>query len=222
MLNIKTGAKMVVRYKDEHGLSPVMEMASAFESSEEDGTFLVAAPIYKEIQFPLPDGEEIDIMYFEASAFFSFRARTRERIKRGDLYFLRMQQLSEPIRTQRRTDFRLPVILMGHINKAMEDRPGSVKHLPARTVDVSGGGVALRTGMSYDVNEKTEVRLPLGKDGATLTIPVVVRRCSRMQDSEQEWRYLVGLQFLFKTPAEKESIVAYVFQLERELRKSHV
>ena len=90
--------------------------------------------------------------------------------------------------------------------------------LPARIVDLSGGGMLLSTDESVSPGCKLLVQTPSGKDGHTVDMVAEVIDCVARSVRTRRW-FAVRLKFVDGTSRaaeeERDAIVAYVFEQQR-------
>lgn len=196
-----------------------LHLTSQLETIGNSNVFLISAPIYKELVFPIPDGYDILVQFFDKSAIVSFEAKVLGRTKKDNLYFLLIRQTGEMRRIQRREDFRLDVTLPGQLEYIPHGETQKTK-MKVYTTDLSGGGASVRAGKSFEIGDNVTAYLPMDQSMQLSPVPCDVRRCIRLENVPPEARYNVGLRFLFEDNKRKEKLIQYIFKLEREKRKS--
>lgn len=220
-MNIDTHTKLTVTSDERLEQDPSFYMTSSFEARAGDGTLLIAAPVFRELQIPLRAGEKVKVSFMDKTASYGFDAEVLERVQQDGLYYLRIRRLTDVVRVQRRQDFRLQVSLEGKLDQAHVDVGGErrVRRLPVRTKDVSGGGAFICLNSQLFVNETVVVYLPLGTDGEMGAYQAVVRWCARSEVQDLSWKWYTGLMFRHREYADKEALVRRIFTLQQQMRK---
>lgn len=121
-----------------------------------------------------------------------------------------------PRRMQRRDAVRVPVSIV--VRASIDDEEGDEPvPVAAVTENLSAGGALLR--MSDPVTAGAELTItiqPPGSDDPPMGLPARVVRCDREPGQPRPWR--VALAFDNPTRAQQESLVRYIFRLQREWR----
>lgn len=123
-------------------------------------------------------------------------------------------------RIQRRQFYRLP--LQSPTTFRVRGDIGSTAPIPARLVNLSGGGALLASTKPVLGGLRVSVRVPTGKEGDLLEVEADALDCRVMTQGPAR-TYLVRLRFLgppMLTEEEREEIVAYIFEQQRYLLRT--
>ncbi|GHU60527.1 flagellar protein [Clostridia bacterium] len=215
--NIKPGTKLVLGLYSQKNSDQSLELYSTFEADEDDGNFVVAAPFYMSAYYPVSIGELLFLSFSDDNAKYDLQGTVTGRFKMDGLAYLRVQRLTEIVRTQRREDFRLEVVFDLELERSLEEDDGrlSTHSVRARTIDLSGGGSAMWCDEYIPEGEKLLCGIPL-EDRGGLTFVDSEIRWSRRSDKDSVYKYFIGVKFLHKSSAGKEKIVKFIFGLQRK------
>ncbi|MEN6350190.1 MAG: flagellar brake domain-containing protein [Syntrophomonas sp.] len=190
-----------------------LDETEAFASRIEDmgkNWIMVAAPYRKGAAVPVHPGTEVQIRVGKEGSYYLFHTRLLARQKGRQP----MLQLSEPFKItkiQMRSWVRVPASLPVCYKMAGYE----MDFYEANTADISGGGVLIL--LTHPVDKDTLLDLEVKLPGEPLKTKGLVTRCI-----EQNKFYQIGISFQDLEPKEQESVVAYVFQKQREHIKKGV
>jgi c-di-GMP-binding flagellar brake protein YcgR len=218
MADLAAGQKLIIFAPNETESGDV-KLTSSLEGFGENKRLLITAPMKGMTKHPLPVGQVVKLQCHVANAIIDFEARALQRIEKGPLSYLLMEQTSEFRRTQRRQDFRLECMQDGEI-EYVDVTDNSLKRAKIVIHDISGGGASVRSPRKFYLGERVTAFLPIGDSSCAITYMSIVRRCFEVGDSVESLKYNVGLQFEFKDVKQKEDLIARIFKMEREKRKS--
>ena len=123
-------------------------------------------------------------------------------------------------KVQRRQFYRLP--LQSPTTFRVRGESGSTLPIPARLVNLSGGGALLASGKPVPGGLRVLVRVPTGKQGDLLDVESDALDC-RVATQGLARIYLIRLRFLgppHLSEDEREEIVAYIFEQQRMLLRT--
>ncbi len=213
---IKPGTKLTLGLYSRKNDDQSFSLSSTFECDEQNGEFLIAAPFYMNSLYPIQPGELLFVSFSDKDARYDMQGTVTDRFKEGDLAFVRVNRITEIVRTQRREDFRLEVVLDIDLERMLEKNERFFTHVvKARTIDLSGGGSALYCDEYIPEGEKIVAGLPIGEKGGLVYVNSEIRWIRR-GEPEASYKYFVGLKFLFKQNTDKEKVVKYIFGLQRK------
>jgi c-di-GMP-binding flagellar brake protein YcgR len=137
-------------------------------------------------------------------------------VRLGDDEIVIARMAGAPRRMQRREAVRVPVSFIVRASLGDDDAEQPVS-VAAVTENLSAGGALLRMAEALDAGTPLTITLqPPGSDGSPMDLPARVVRSDREPGHERPWR--VALAFDNPTRAQQESIVRYIFRLQREWR----
>lgn len=190
----------------------------------------------RKIVVEMEDAASADAVQAEASASLSLSNRSNVLVSydRGEaLYHFQSRVVSPPrdalitlprpreiTRVQRRNYYRLP-LQAPTIFRLLEpdDHFISSAPMPARLVNLSGGGAMLSTTKPIAAGTRALVRVPSGRDGAPMDVVAETLDC-RSTTQGRASAYLI--RFRFPGPPalsteDRESIISYIFEQQRIL-----
>ncbi len=137
--------------------------------------------------------------------------------KAGTLAVIRPRIVTK---VQRRDFYRLP--LQSPTTFRVRGESGSTPPIPARLVNLSGGGALLASGKPVPSGLRVLVRVPAGRQGDLLDVESDALDC-RVATQGLARIYLIRLRFLgppHLTEEDREEIVAYIFEQQRMLLRN--
>ncbi len=175
--------------------------------------------------------------YIENLGMYLFKGTLVNRIKYDNLPSVVIKLASDIKKIQRRKFFRVGLMSQGHLifehplseeeiaqtreklkAKFKNDKDIIVEEViyekvPFDTLDLSGGGIRISIKESYEIGDYLEGEFRI--TGDWLPFKGEVTRCEKKDD----YRYEVGIKFLEVDANTQSKIVAYVFEIERNLIK---
>ncbi len=137
--------------------------------------------------------------------------------KTGTLAIVRPRLVTK---VQRRQFYRLP--LQSPTTFRVRGESGSTPPVPARLVNLSGGGALLASGKPVPSGLRVLVRVPAGRQGDLLDVESDALDC-RVATQGRAHIYLIRLRFLgppHLAEEDREEIVAYIFEQQRMLLRN--
>lgn len=200
--------------KSEH---EVMQFRTLVEERRSDSVFILLAPMYKSMPYPFHSLDEVDVIFTvhdedHRPHVFSFRARTEERLRRGDLTYLRIVRLSEVRKLQRRGFYRLNYVAdmtLHLLNEAGEpaDEPQEIT-----TRDISAGG--LRGIVSTPLESGAEVLVHVTLEEEAFSVRGRVVSAGRMEGSHL--RNEVRIEFVGLSNRETGHLIQTINRVQSE------
>lgn len=187
-----------------------------------DDTIAVARPMSKTHYFPVRPGLGYKLQYVAPDAAYEIKG-TVTKVDMGEpgLVWLQRDDVS---RLQRRELLRVPMDLPLSIRPLpiLEEQVEGLNAvqgpwLPARTLDLGGGGVALLTDLPLSVGDQVEMKLPLDDAPLVVTGQVVRRRPERLVGVKilQGW----GIRFVDLDPRDQDRIIRFLFAYQVRQRQ---
>ena len=176
-------------------------------SSESVGDVAHALPVYT----------PLTLSFIRADELYQCETRVVGPVKAGSLTVARPRVIT---RVQRRQFYRLP--LHAHTHFRVRGETGSTALIPARLVNLSGGGALLASPKPVLGGLRVSVRVPTGKVGEPLEVEADALDC-RVTTQGTARTYLVRLRFLgppLLTEEDRDEIVAYIFEQQRFLLRN--
>jgi c-di-GMP-binding flagellar brake protein YcgR len=196
--------------------------ASRFEWYENDDTAVIAAPIYECRVVPLEIGTSADIYFLSREGrltnLYRFRAVVRDRGREGDLHFLLIEKQGGIVKIQRRSYFRLDVLMEVQYRPAPSAGEEQEADIPCRSTlatDLSGGGISLILEEKLERGSIVECRLFAGQPGE-VCLRGRTARCDRML-RDSRYKYIAGIEFTDICDRDREKVIRYIFNEQRRL-----
>jgi c-di-GMP-binding flagellar brake protein YcgR len=218
MAELTAGVKLNVFVPSGSDQDQMIKLTSSLEGIG-DKRVVITAPTKGDTPYPIHPGQEVKLQCHMANSIVDFDAKVVQKIEKGILSYFLLAQTSDFRRTQRRQDFRLDCTKNGQI-EYVDPADNATKRVKVVVTDISGGGTSVRCPIKYYLGEKVAAFLPIGDNDAVLKYMCHVRRCFEVGESIDAMKYNVGLQFEFKDNRQKEDLIARIFKMEREKRRS--
>ena len=168
-------------------------------------------PIHRESRLKIYFGYKGDLYFFNAIA--------KERFYKDKLALFTAERLGELKKIQRRAFYRLECMVnikyrvFDSFSQPIDERG---EFLGAVTSDISGGGIKMFLKEKYDLGKLIEGILELGSRQCSFVGRIV--RCLTNRDIG-EIRYDVGVQFYKIDDKNREELITYIFEQQRNLLK---
>lgn len=203
---------------------------SVIEINQKDELFKVYNPIYKNRVQTMVIDKIYKFRYIDdKSGIYTFDGRIVERTKDNQIYILVVKFEGNVQKSQRRAFFRMDIIKKIKINLPMDEGidtaekleklKNQVQFYPKEILlkDISGGGFGFLTNHTFAVGDifLAEVNL----DGTMIEVIGKVVRKSTVSDSQNDYKYSIGVEFKCLDTKTRRDIINYIFNKQRELRK---
>lgn len=186
-------------------------------------TISVAYPIYKGALIPIRKGEHIQATFIYKQQVYAFTSRVLGRVN-DTVPLLVLERPLQLSKIQRRQFVRIEVSIPIEFrkmpeNKELEEEDSETIVYPGRghTVNISGGGVLFITKYDIKMEELLELRMNLPKRGQLITRARPVR--IEPVDTYGDKRLAVAVCFEGIKESERDAIVAFIFERQREMLK---
>lgn len=203
-----------------------------------DTRLILSNPIKDGVLFPLEKSYTYYFrFYVENSGMYLFKGILIDRIKFDNLPSIVIQLESDIKRVQRRKFYRVNFLSVGHFlfEKKLSDDQIAItrermlkkyknesdfiideiicKKIAFDTTDLSGGGLRVHTNNEFELGEFVKGEFKISDSWVTFKGEIV--RCEKKDYN----RFEVGIKFLELDSITQSKIVAYVFEVERNLIK---
>ena len=190
----------------------------------------VAMPIYEGRLIPLQVGTYYKVFFYCLKGMYTARCQIVGRSKEVNIYTMDIVLTSALEKFQRRNYYRLPCYMETKIWELTESelfrvlRTGSRLQLEAPgedafIVDLSGGGVRLKSRELYGKNHVLQMQFTLNLDKDTRQMQVLGKVISSYSVENDDRFKETRLAFLELKKEEREFIVKYIFQEQRKIRQ---
>lgn len=197
---------------------------SQFEWLEEDNKAVIAAPIYEGNIIPLETGTLADIYFLNNRRklidLYSFRAVIRGRSMMDNLHILLIEKLGEIKKIQRRSYYRLDVLLevryrvVSHFDKEYDV---GLPYKRTLATDLSGGGISLILEEKLERGSLIECEINNAQT-EKISFTGKIARCERIV-RDSRYKYLAGVEFTDISDNSRERVIRYIFSEQRKLIK---
>ena len=214
----KIGTKLELQQYDVNGDPTPPMLISQFEGINEDGTLVILVPIYQGSLYPLHADTIIQVAFELKSELYAFDAKVIHRYKEGNIYYLQMRAVSDIIQLQRRNFYRFESVLdieYRLFHKDVKDEKEKGPFSKAISRDISGGGLCLmfetapEMGMYIEGFISKINRLPF----AGRIVRVILTEGTGIN------RYEIGVEFMNIDNRNREKIISFIFESQRNLIK---
>lgn len=180
-------------------------------------------------------GQRCAMMVYTSKGMYNCIGRVQKRYKKGNLYMLSVLLMEEPKKFQRREFFRIDCSLEMQYYRISEeiaefsttDELVRVTYDPeyiitmrdAHIMDISGGGMRFLAKECLESESYILSRIHLVRAGINQTFYLVTQIIAADLASDGSGQYIHRSKFIFKDLKDRETIVRYVFEEERRIRK---
>lgn len=237
-LEVLTGAKLDIRVvrqvtkneepKEQIYLSSVLDV----NKNEE---IIINMPSVGGRMTLLPENVPYEMVFTTASGVYKSVGRVIKKGKKDNFYVLVVKLDREPDKIQRREYFRLEVLVplifntipegiaslesMKEVVDAIDEaNPECIEKGMGTILDISGGGLRFISTYELQGVEYLTVRFQLGNEPDAPYLELVARLLdSRYKEEARKFEHRV--KFIFKDNVSRETIIKYIFDEERRIRK---
>lgn len=198
-----------VEYPSDKYISQVLDILN-------DEEYIISGPIRRSVLIYIRENTIIEVMYFKKEiGKFVFKALVTE-IWEKELYKLKIKRISDITKIQERKFFRLTVSLDVHTKYEIKNENEEIViEEVCKTVDISGGGMKLLSNYNYKKDDRLLLTFTINDLELNLLGEVV--RVSKINSGN--FNYEIGLKFIGIESFQRDAIIKYIFEQQRELRK---
>jgi len=194
------------------GLATHISLGSHVEEVMPDGCFLIKMPIHKGYHYPLPKHKPILIYLFAQSRMYSLTVLFVERVKRDNLMYAKVRQLSDIKSNQRRDCFRLLCSLPISAERPAADDDEKPPPFCGKMLNLSDGGLAFVTKEAVKAGEILTLTFNIG------TVEIIEAKIRSVEKIEgKEYRYKASVKFIHKCKLQKDYIYKYIVEQQLEI-----
>ncbi|MDT3699264.1 MAG: PilZ domain-containing protein [Thermincola sp.] len=176
----------------------------------------LAAPLKQGQIVSLSPGTIVRVMFSDQMASYSFKSKLISQNRQNPPTVT----LGEPYdlkRTQRRNFVRLETKLSIVFAEVNEDYETVGDTFSGTTIDLSGGGVMFACNTLLKYGDILDLTVVLTESDSAKALGKVVRFSENPPNSKQ--KYSVGLEFTAIEESERDKIIKFIFNKQRELRR---
>lgn len=238
---VKLGDKIDVRLDyqvEQQKMGKLIEVKN-FKSS----VFDYASDIELEILMPSDGGKiylfetgiRLELLFYTNKGLYTCQAVTKQHYKKENVYLLIVEIKSPPSKYQRREFFRVDCSIdmqyysiseeiaelasTEDVFIALQSERFIGKNIPAIVQDISGGGIRFSSPVYNEIDSYIVIRLRLTNEKLDETFFLVCKIISCNRIENYEGKYSNRAKFIFKDIKDRETIVKFVFDEQRRIRK---
>lgn len=237
---VKVGTKVDIM-PDEISTTENAEFNAVYHSKVQDifpnGDLEIDMPTVNGKLILLHNGVRYRFICYSDKATYVAKVKVVDRYKSNNMFLLRIRIVTQFEKFQRREYFRCEctldvkyvTITEDDILKMEEakttDKNGVYVPEPLKmyqdgvALDISGGGIRFTSRMPIEPESLVEVVFNLKMDDAVHEFAVIGKVLSSVEMKESNRRYENRIQFTHIKNEERETIIRYIFEQERKLRK---
>lgn len=206
----------------EKGIQYVSKIADV-----KDEYFYIFTPIKEGVYITFFIDEIIRVYKVMLDGVWMFDAVVEERFREPE-YMIKVKQISDYQKIQRRMFYRLPINLEVFVKLYEENNNKDNANIASAldgftegrivsglTKDLSGGGVCFLTREEFDINDVILIKIPI--EDEYLILKAQILRKNRID--HYHYRFLYGCRFIEAKQNEIDKIVKFVFKEQQKLRK---
>lgn len=197
----------------------------------EDGNCLAAMPIHEGKVIPLSVGEEFFATFYTKNGLLRCKIVITERNKKGSLFLMKIEPLTELQKVQRREYFRLECNrpleyrVLDEKEKSMLDEgieydanAIALEWQKASILDLSGGGIRFVSPQKENKDAYVQVRFQIEEGECPIIVYAyaVLLRCE--QNRNNKLVYSNRIMFIKMTKSIREKIIRFIFNEQRKKR----
>lgn len=216
---IGLGTKIEIELYDKNGHKPSTVLVSQYESYDEDSNMMgIHTPFSQGKIYPVHPGAQVSIIFSKENETYMFKAEVIYRESVEPIPMLWIKPLGPIEKIERRSffrmDCRLPVQYRVLDSAELDDSEQS-SFGKSYTRDISGGGVRIITKEAYKAGTNIEAYIEIDRIicfSGTVVRSIQVRK-------RGEIMYETGIEFNRIENRDREKIISYVFETQRERLK---
>lgn len=178
------------------------------------------------------------LLFYTQKGMYTCYGTVQKRYKKENFFILAILLTSDPVKFQRREFFRIEKNLDIKYLRVSDDivekdsteaiyaeihRPGYLDDMKdAVTMDLSGGGIRFAGDEILPVNSYVLVIMRLCNEKIDQTFYLIVQVVDSFRSTKNLDKVIVRGRFLFKDLKDRETIVRYIFEEERKIRRKEM
>lgn len=182
----------------------------------------ISIPVFNGNYADLNQNEDIEVIYYDENNVYGFKSKVAGK-KSEKISMLVIEKPDKIKKVQRRNFFRIDLSVAVEYKRIPSNLTNSelIKIMDkdkdfskAIMVDLSGGGIRLRTKDEIVKNDLFIVKIPINGEKIFITC-----NCIRVIKDSITKSNIGGFSFYNIEDAQRDKIISYIFQLMRDLRK---
>jgi c-di-GMP-binding flagellar brake protein YcgR len=219
--DIEAGTKLELEISNSINEEKKLVLISEFEWADNESTAVIAAPILEGAIYNIHIGALMNVYFILDGELYKLKARVMERKRIDNIALLGMKILGDIERIQRRQFFRFEYSLpfkyriVEEPNNSNDSKTD--KYSMAITRDLGGGGLCILIEEKIDEGIVVEGELELSEKEKAKFSGKIIRVSKR--ESEGKYNYDAAIEFYQIDNKVRETIIKYIFEQQRKLRK---
>ena len=189
---------------------------SMVQDFTDTGELVVSLPVYGGKPILLQRQAIIKVFFYKEEGCYSFDGQVIERFKRENAELVSISQTSSIRRIQRREFYRLKIVLPVKFIVLDDESEEEAPIIEGCCTDISGSGLRLNTDHKLDIGDMIECNFQLDNENDIKIIGKVVR--FGIAD-KLTYKYDLGISFPKIFEGVRDTIIKFIFEKQRELRK---
>lgn len=207
-----------LKFKINNKVEIIDEEGEVYSSDVQDineDSVAISIPIKDSAYLPLRKNNIIDVLYYDGNSIYSFSSSVKTRIS-SNIPLIWIYKPKNYKKIQRRKFVRVSILNKGifaKVDRTLELNKETIKKLKfskCNIVDLSGGGVKIRTSEELEKGNILALILPIDKNNVILKAQV--KRCGHKSSEYNEY----GISFIDISVKMQDEIVKYVFAIMRQ------
>jgi c-di-GMP-binding flagellar brake protein YcgR len=226
--NMIIGSKIEIRLFDNLYQKSDYVYVSQLLDIIDEKNIIAAYPIHESRLLFIPNGAKVEVVIIQKKhGLFSFIGTVVSKSNKDNVASMQIQIETEIIKIQRREFFRLTCFLDVRYrilsDPSQENNPesGSSKtsqeFMKAMTSDLSGSGVCIITDTALPEGSLIELEIKLDDVTTVKAAGNIIR--SYRDENQRKTKFKNGIHFVGLSKADRDQIIKYLFNLQRELLK---
>jgi c-di-GMP-binding flagellar brake protein YcgR len=203
-----------------------------------NGNMVIDMPMYKGKIILLSVGTRYEMIFYTRNGLYRGVGQVTDRYKDGKFFMVRMELKTKLTKFQRREYFRLQCILSvdgwelsrdealtisnDELAKRITDPEIVATMANGIIVDISGGGIRFISERRHEEDDCMIIRTQLQNESLDQELLVLVSVVSCRKASPNMERYETRAEFMHLGKSLRETIIKYIFDEDRKIRKKDV
>lgn len=175
----------------------------------------------------VPNDEDLMTIFYRQNGLYMFTARMLGYVQQGNLRYMRLRAISEPVKRQRRGEYRLDMNMPVDVVIHGRNTPGTSAaaaavlpeddvYLQTKTLDISAGGIFVASPDAYPIGTQLEIELPLD-DELFIEASGEVVRC--VWPNMRAEPYKLGVKFTEISEKTQQALRKYLLAVQIAIRQ---
>ncbi|KGN03397.1 flagellar protein [Clostridium novyi A str. 4570] len=207
-----------LKFKINNKVEIIDEEGEVYSSDIQDineDSVAISIPIKDSAYLPLRKNNIIDVLYYDGNSIYSFTSSVKTRTS-SNIPLIWIYKPKKYKKIQRRKFVRVSTLSKGifaKIDRTLKLTKETIKNLKfskCNIVDLSGGGVRIRTSEELEKEDILALIIPIDKNN--MILKTQVKRCGQKSAEYNEY----GLSFIDISVKQQDEIIKYVFTIMRQ------